>query len=101
MSKYSVESYYTCSFKVKHFLDNLSDKEITNLEKREDGKYEILDIKLDNRKTKNLNVNKNNESKDNENFKQNIEVLNKTSSFFFFSIDRLVLNWSLYLTEFS
>ena len=81
MSKYSVESYYTCSFKVKHFLDNLSDKEITNLEKREDGKYEILDIKLDNRKTKNLNVNKNNESKDNENFKQNIEVLNKTSSF--------------------
>mgnify|MGYP007000215183 len=27
---------------------------IQNLEKRDDGKFEILDVKLDNRKTKNL-----------------------------------------------
>ena len=54
MSKYLVETYYTCSFKVKHYLDNINESEISNLEKRDDGKFEILDIKLDNRKTKNL-----------------------------------------------
>ena len=81
MSKYSVESYYTCSFKVKHFLNDLNESEITNLEKREDGKYEILDIKLDNRKTKNLNINKSSDLKDNENYNQKVELLNKTSTF--------------------
>ena len=28
--------------------------ELKNLEKRDDGKFEVLDVKLDNRKTKNL-----------------------------------------------
>ena len=54
MAKYLVETYYTCSFKVKHYLNNLNDNELSNLEKRDDGKFEILDVKLDNRKTKNL-----------------------------------------------
>ena len=54
MAKYLVETYYTCSFKVNHYLDDISQSELENLEKREDGKFEILDIKLDNRKTKNL-----------------------------------------------
>ena len=54
MSKYLVETYYTCSFKVSHYLDEVNEKDIQNLEKREDGKFEILDVKLDNRKTKNL-----------------------------------------------
>ena len=57
MSKYLVETFYTCSFKVSHYLDNLNEKEISNLQNRNDGTYEILDIKLDNRKTKNLDVN--------------------------------------------
>ena len=62
MAKYLVESYYTCSFKVKHYIDNLSEKQLNNLDQREDGKFEVLDIKLDNRKTKNLeNIDKNNE----------------------------------------
>jgi len=60
MAKYLVETYYTCSFKVSHYLENINEKEMTNLEKREDGKFEILDIKLDNRKTKNLNKNSTN-----------------------------------------
>ncbi len=55
MAKYLVETYYTCNFKVNHYLDDVSEKEMSNLEKRDDGKFEILDIKLDNRKTKNLN----------------------------------------------
>ena len=57
MSKYLVETFYTCSFKVSHYLDNLNEKEISNLQNRNDGAFEILDIKLDNRKTKNLDVN--------------------------------------------
>ncbi len=54
MAKYSVDTFYTCTLKVTHFLDNISEKELENLEKREDGKFEILDIKIDKRKTKNL-----------------------------------------------
>ena len=57
MAKYLVETYYTCSFKVNHYLEDISEKELSNLEKRDDGKFEILDIKLDNRKTKNLSKN--------------------------------------------
>ncbi len=54
MAKYLVETYYTCSFKVSHYLDDVNEKNLQSLEKREDGKFEILDVKLDNRKTKNL-----------------------------------------------
>tara|TARA_Y100000590_G_scaffold458467_2_gene613240 strand:+ start:1224 stop:2048 length:825 start_codon:yes stop_codon:yes gene_type:complete len=54
MAKYLVETYYTCSFKVNHYLDDISEDELKNIENREDGKFEILDIKIDNRRTKNL-----------------------------------------------
>ena len=54
MAKYLVETYYTCTFKVNHYLDNVNESELKNLEKRDDGKFEVLDVKLDNRKTKNL-----------------------------------------------
>ena len=54
MAKYLVETFYTCSFKVSNYLDDITENNIKNLEKREDGKFEILDVKLDNRKTKNL-----------------------------------------------
>ncbi len=57
MAKYLVETYYTCTFKVNHYLDDINESELKNLEKRDDGKYEILDIKLDNRKTKSLDPN--------------------------------------------
>ena len=49
MAKYLVETYYTCSFKVSHYLDDIDEKNIQNIEKRDDGKFEILDVKLDNR----------------------------------------------------
>ena len=58
MAKYLVETYYNCSFKVSHYLDKVDDKELKNLEKRDDGKFEIIDVKLDNRKTKNLDKSK-------------------------------------------
>ena len=57
MAKYLVETYYTCSFKVDHYLDDINEKELSNLEKRDDGKFEVLDVKLDTRKTKSLDPN--------------------------------------------
>ena len=72
MAKYLVETYYTCSIKVSHFLDDINESELSKLEKRDDGKFEILDIKLDNRKTKNLNAKIN---KDDEN--SNIEIISE------------------------
>ena len=61
MAKYLVETYYNCSFKVTHYLDEVNEKELSNLEKRDDGKFEVIEVKLDNRKTKSLekNINKN------------------------------------------
>ena len=59
MAKYLVETYYTCTFKVNHYLDDINENQLKNLEKRDDGKFEVLDIKLDNRKTKSLDPNNN------------------------------------------
>jgi ribonucleoside-diphosphate reductase alpha chain len=64
MAKYLVETYYTCSFKVNHYLDDINETELSNLEKRDDGKFEVLDVKLDNRKTRSLDPN--NKIKDNK-----------------------------------
>jgi len=71
MAKYLVETYYTCTFKVKHYLDELNEEQLSKLEKREDGKFEIIDIKLDTRKTKNLD----NKNKENTNVSQKKESL--------------------------
>ena len=57
MSKYLVETFYTCTFKVKHFLDKVNQTELNNLEKRDDGEFEIIDVKIDTRKTKSLEKN--------------------------------------------
>ena len=75
MAKYLVETYYTCSIKVSHYLDDINESELTKLEKRDDGKFEILDIKLDSRKTKNLNKNIEKDIKENK----NIEVFTEKS----------------------
>ena len=74
MAKYLVETYYTCTFKVNHYLDDISENELKSLEKRDDGKFEILDVKLDNRKTKNLDVLNNKKSNDNK-----IDLLKKNN----------------------
>ena len=65
MAKYLVETYYTCTFKVKHYLEDINETELKNLEKRDDGKFEVLEVKLDNRKTKSLDPNnkENNQNK--------------------------------------
>ena len=55
MSKYIVETFYTCSFKIIHKLDELNEKKLSELENREDGEVQIIDVKLNNRKTKTAN----------------------------------------------
>ena len=54
MSKYLVETFYTCSFKVKHYLNKIDQEELNSLEQREDGEFEVIDVKIDARKTKSL-----------------------------------------------
>ena len=70
MAKYLVETYYNCSFKVSHYLDSVDEAELSGLEKREDGKFEILDVKLDNRKTKSLDKNSKNINAENKDSKK-------------------------------
>ena len=52
MSKYIVETFYTCSFKIVHKIDELSEKKFSELENRNDGEVQIIDVKLNNRKTR-------------------------------------------------
>ena len=52
MKKYIVETYYTCTFKTIHNLDDLNEKELAKIDRRNDGEVEVIDVKLNNRKTK-------------------------------------------------
>jgi len=52
MAKYIVETFYTCTFKIVHKLDELNEKKLSELESRKDGEVKIIDVKLNNRKTK-------------------------------------------------
>jgi len=79
MAKYLVETYYTCNIKVSHYLDDISENNLKNLEKQEDGKFEILDMKLDSRKTKNLDKTDNKKVDIIENQKGKVVSNNSTS----------------------
>ena len=86
MAKYLVETYYNCTFKVSHYLDEVNNNELKNLEKRDDGTYEIIDVKLDNRKTKNLEkvndtLKANDKESENINLISKIKTKNSTSKF--------------------
>ncbi len=87
MAKYLVETYYTCTFKVNHYLDDINEAELKNLEKRDDGKFEVLDVKLDNRKTKSLDP-KNNKILENKKIEINSPKSNESSV----NKERLVTN---------
>ena len=54
MKKYIVETYYTCTFKTVHALEDLNEKELAKINERNDGKVEVIDVKLNNRKTKKI-----------------------------------------------
>ena len=54
MKKYIVETYYTCTFKTVHSLNSLDEKELSMVNERTDGEVEVIDVKLNNRKTKKI-----------------------------------------------
>ena len=54
MKKYTVETYYTCTFKTVHTLDELNDVELSKIDSRKDGDVEVIDVRLNNRKTKKI-----------------------------------------------
>ena len=59
MSKFLVETYYTCTFKILHELDELNEKVLSDIDNRQDGKVEIIDVAVNSRKTKKAGNNKN------------------------------------------
>ena len=54
MKKFIVETFYTCTFKTVHALDELNDVELSKIDSRKDGEVEVIDIRLNNRKTKKI-----------------------------------------------
>ena len=66
MSKYIVETFYTCTFKIVHKLNELNEKKISDLENRNDGDVQIIDVKLNNRKTKTVSKKNNPQNSLNE-----------------------------------
>jgi len=57
MKKFIVETYYTCTFKTKHTLNELNDEELSKIDNRTDGSVEVIDVKLNNRKTRKVDAN--------------------------------------------
>ena len=66
MKKFIVETYYTCTFKTVHTLDDLNDAELSKIDNRTDGDVEVIDVKLNNRKTKKIGDKKKDSLKDNK-----------------------------------
>ena len=52
MSKFLVETHYTCTFKIVHELNELNEKALDDIDNRKDGKVEIINVTVNNRKTK-------------------------------------------------
>ena len=74
MSKFVAESFYTCLFKISHKLNEVSNETLKELDKRDDGKFEIIDVKFNKRKTKSLGEVKNTPAnKQSEDFKDLIQ----------------------------
>jgi len=79
MSKFLVETHYTCAFKIIHELDELNEKELSNIDNRKDGKVEIISVTVNNRKTKKSGDNKKGKKldlKDNLRIDHNLEKEN-------------------------
>ena len=62
MKKFVVETYYTCTFKTVHTLNDLNDVELSKIDHRTDGDVEVIDVKLNNRKTKKIGEKKDNKT---------------------------------------
>ena len=63
MKKFVVETYYTCTFKTVHNLDDLNENELSKIDNRTGGQVEVIDVKLNNRKTRKVGDHKSNKEK--------------------------------------
>ena len=79
MSKFLVETHYTCTFKTIHELDELNEKELSNIDNRKDGKVEIISVTVNNRKTKKSGDNKKGKKLD---LKDNLKAQNISSEIY-------------------
>ena len=69
MKKYLVETYYTCTFKTVHNIDELNEKTMAEIDSRDDGIVEVIEVKLNNRKTKKLGKDSKDTKKENNKIK--------------------------------
>ena len=90
MSKFIVETFYTCTFKIVHKLDELNEKKLSELENRNDGEVKIIDVKLNNRKTKTANQNNNNKNSLNDLNEKNIPGISSLINEKIIKSDKLV-----------
>ena len=44
MKKFIVETYYTCTFKTTHSLNDLNENELSKIDYRTDGEVEVIDV---------------------------------------------------------
>ncbi len=75
MKKFIVETYYTCTFKTVHTLNELNDKELSKIDQRKDGEVEVIEVKLNNRKTKKVGDKNNTTDKKNQKNEINTKAL--------------------------
>ena len=54
MKKYIIETFYTCTFKTVHKLDEISDAELKKIDTQNEGDVELIEVKMNNRKTRRL-----------------------------------------------
>jgi len=77
MKKFIVETYYTCTFKTVHTLDELNDSELSKIDGRTDGEVEVIDVRLNNRKTKKIGDKSKSDDKKKTDFASVEQVLGK------------------------
>ena len=77
MKKFIVETYYTCTFKTVHRLDELNEAELNKIDNREDGEVEVIDVRLNNRKTKKVGEKTNSDNDTNKNFEPISQIIEK------------------------
>ena len=75
MSKYLAESFYTCLFKITHQLEEVTNQSLKDLENRKDGKFDLIDIKFNKRKTKALSDSKKGLSSDTSTLAEKQEII--------------------------
>ena len=80
MKKYIVETYYTCTFKTVHKLDELNDQELSKIDGRTDGDVQVIDVKLNNRKTKKIGEKKDNKENKDKSFNLNSPISSNLSN---------------------